>query len=481
MKKTTILFALLLSAAAAGAQEAMTLDKYLQRVESENPDIISSNYAFDAAWQKVLEMDMTYSPLLTGAFNRTDDQSGPGFGSTLATKEMKADVFSVNASKKFTTGTSVSFGYTTSKADFDLYSPMSYNGANYNSFTGYQVEPSLQVSQSLLRDFGAGLTQSGINKAKAAVRSGQYMLIYKKQQVLLRAKSAYWNLSLAREVRDFRKASLDRAEKLLKWNENKIQYDLIDKSDLLQTQAAYRLRQLNLQQAEEDLTKACRDYNQLLGLKSDTMEQELEKISDKLNTFTGLQELSSAGKRADVLSAESAFRSSEFADRETKYRAMPELSFNGSYSLNGVALDYSDAMTQVTDRDKPVLTMGLSFAVPLDFGTLRKVRKGYNNDFAAAKDSFRSAELSARNDWEQLQQNWKNVKSRLELAKQVRDIQEERVKNEQNRLERGRTTTFQLLSAQNDLDDSTLTVYRMVFEELMTHAQAELYSTKSIE
>jgi len=481
MKKTLFMFICvsLLSAGVCRA-DVITLDNYLSRVEAENPDVIAVNLSIEAAWQKVLEMDMAYSPILSGSYNRIDDRSGPGFGSTLATDEMKANALSVNASEKFKTGTNVSFGYTYTGADFSLLAPFNYNGQNYSNFSGYQVTPTLSLSQSLLRDFGASLTQAGIDKAKSAVLAGQYILLYKKQQLMLSARGAYWNLSLDREVRDFRRASLDRADKLLKWNENKKKLDLIDNSDLLQTQAAYKLRQLNLELSLEDEIKACREFNRMLGLDLDTVPDDLEKVSDKATAFANVDKLSSTGKRADVLAAEASYRSSELADKETKYRAMPELSFNASYALNGLGLSYSDAWSQVTSQDKPTYILGLAFIVPLDYKTLTKVRKGYTNDFASSKEAFKSAKTSAQNEWEQLQTTWSNVKARLELAKDIMKIQDDRVKNEQNRFERGRTTTFLLLSAENDLDDATLNVYRTVLEEIMTLAQAELYNTLPI-
>jgi outer membrane protein TolC len=87
---------------------------------------------------------------------------------------------------------------------------------------------------------------------------------------------------------------------------------------------------------------------------------------------------------------------------------------------------------------------------------------------------------SAQNDWDQLETSWVNVKSRLELAKEIMKIQDARVKAEQRKFEKGRTTTFLMLSAENDLDDAILSVYRTVFEEMMTLAQAELFNTKPI-
>ena len=482
MKKTIIklLLCIFFLAPAAGGQETLTLNKYLGLVESTNPDIRSADYSIQAAGQKAQELDMNYSPILSGAYNYTDDKSGASFGSTMATREMKATAWSVNASKKFFTGTTLTLGYTNSEAAFDLYSPISIMGNNLTNFTGYEVKPYAQVSQSLLRDFMAGITQTGIDKAKAQARSGQYMLLFKKQQLLLRARSVYWNLSLAREVVAFRQASLDRAKKLLDWNENKYKLDLVDKGDYLQTQAAYKLRQLNLQLAQEDLVKAVRDFNQMLGKQDNAVNSELEKISEEISSLDAIGALERSGKRADVLSAESTYKSAQFAEEETKYRALPELSLNGSYSSHGLALNYSDAWEQASNNRLPVYAVGLSFIVPLDYKTLNTVKAGYKNEFYSAKDTLDSTLLAEKNDWDQLQVSWKNVKSRLKLGEEIRVIQNKRVENEQDKFRRGRTTTFQLLSAENDLDDATLNVYRMVFEELMTHAQAELYNTREM-
>lgn len=479
-KSSLILLACALLAPALRGQETLTLDKYLSQVESTNPDIKAADFSMRAAGQKARELDMNYSPILAGGYNYTDDKSGSSFGSTMATKEMKANAWSVNASKKFFTGTTVTLGYTNSDAAFDLYSPITIMGNSLTNFTGYEVKPYAQVSQSLLRDFMAGITQTGIDKVKAQARSGQYMLLFKKQQLMLKARSVYWSMSLAREVVSFRQASLDRAKKLLDWNENKYKLDLVDKGDYLQTQAAYKLRQLNLQLAQEDLVKAVRDFNQMLGKQDNAPDADLEKISDKISSLDAVGALERSGKRADVLSAEATYKSAQFAEAETKYRALPELSLNGTYSSHGLALNYSDAWEQASNNKLPVYSVGLSFIVPLDFKTLNTVKTGYRNEFYSAKDTLDSALLAEKNDWEQLQTSWKNVKSRLKLAEEIRVIQNRRVENEQDKFQRGRTTTFQLLSAENDLDDATLNVYRMVFEELMTHAQAELYNTKEL-
>jgi len=80
------------AAGIAPAQEIYSLDQYLQFVETNNPDVIALNYSIQAVWQKVLEMDMAYSPVVSGSYNHVGDRSGPEFGSTLALMRTKNSV-----------------------------------------------------------------------------------------------------------------------------------------------------------------------------------------------------------------------------------------------------------------------------------------------------------------------------------------------------------------------------------------------------
>lgn len=462
----------------AYSQEVMTVEQYLEQVQSRNPEIKEVDLSIQANSQKILELEMIYSPLLTAGYNYIDDRGGAGFGSSLPLDKMTSNAWNIGASKKFKTGSNISLGYSSSDSEISLVEPTAIIGDNkISGFTGYEIKPFIRVDQSLLRDFN-GLTEVGIQKAKATARSGQYLQLFRKQQTLLSAKTAYWNLSLARDVVAFRKISLERTAKLLSWNEQKYNLDLVEEGDLLQSQAAHKLRQLNLEQAFADEIKASRDFNEMLGDSSEVVNVAVEKLADRENDYASLDTLTRFGQRADVLAARAKYESSKFADQETYYRSLPEISAFGQYSLHGLGLQYSNAWNQVANSDKPAYMLGLSLIVPLDYKTLRKVREGYKNDFNAAQQAFNRSELAAKNGWEQLLNNWSNVRTRLKLAREIQTIQEKRVANEQSRLERGRSTTFQVLTAENDLDEAILNVYRLVFEELMTSAQAELYNTK---
>jgi outer membrane protein TolC len=493
MKKTTFIFLSvlfccafqpLLAQNAAPAKGVLGLDDYLKQVGKSNPDILSANLSVDSLGKKVLEMDMIYSPIFMGNYTSIDDKSGPGYDSTLIAKELKATVWNFGLSKKWTTGSSTTLGYTNTAANLDLltpYEPFGPSGPQLYNFNGYDIKPYLRLDQSLLRDFMSRLTKAGINKAKAATRAGQYMQVFRAQQTLFKARSTYLMLSLYREVVNFRHEELSRAEDILQWTQNRVDLDLADKGDLMQVQALYRLRKLTLQLALEDEKNTCRDFNELRGASSDSAAEELEKLSGIVSSCSGITELSRSGERADVLAARASYESSEYAKTETKYRSFPEISAYGMASLHGLDLmKYSEALRQVSEQEKPAYTVGVNLIVPLDFFTLAKVRKGYDLDYQSAGETLQKAEISAKKDWEKLLVTWNNVKARLAIAQEIQLIQSDRLANEQLKFKRGRTTMFQLIGAENDLDDATLNAYRLMIEELLTYYQVELYDTKSL-
>jgi len=210
-----------------------------------------------------------------------------------------------------------------------------------------------------------------------------------------------------------------------------------------------------------------------------TAAGDLEKLADKITKYSDVASLARNGNRADVLAARASYRNAELADRETYFRSLPELSLTAMYSLNGLALNYSDAASQVDQGKQPTTTVMLSAVIPLDYWTLTKVQDGYHRDYTAAQAQLQKAELDASDKWAELVQNWTDVKSRLNLAQEIKGIQEKRLAHEQKRMQSGRSTTFNVLTAANDLDDATLNVYRMVFEELVTAAQADLFNTQA--
>ena len=483
MKKPIIFLLIFLQGAAAVfARQKMTQDEFMKMAEKNNPEIIAADRSFEALAKKSQELDTLYQPTVNASGSYSDDRSGLSFSSPFQTSDTSVTAYSIGLSQRNTYGTSLTVAYTGAITNLDLYSPMPIPGypGIYSSIGAYTIKPTLSISQSLLKDTKNGQTQANINKTKALARAGQYQQLFLRQQVLLKARTAYLNLALSREVLNFRRTSLERSGKVLEWTQRRVDLDLADKADLLEAQAGYKQRQLNLQTAQEDEIRAQRNFKEAMGSAVQTADYDLEKIVDMVLCCEPA-DLSRTGERADVLAADQQLTAATLAEREATLRVGPEVSLFGSTGFSGLALDYNAANNQAFSFEKPNYTVGLAVSMPLGYSLINTVKEGYHNDVEAAVQGLARARLSADNSWDDLATNWKNVKDRLQMARDIQDVQSKRVESEQKLFRRGRTTTFLVLNAQNDLDDAVLSVYRLIFEELITKAQAELFNTKTIQ
>jgi len=469
-----MLLALAAPVAAAEPVE-LSLDNFLSQVSEKSPALEAARQSRKGLQLKPLEIAMIYSPLFNAGYSFTDSQAEPT--SLTSPDRTKFTNWQLGLTKKWFTGTTtiLSYGMNNTRLYFPAFPPAM---AVFSSFLppsdSFDAKPTLTVSQSLLRDFMGGITDTGIAKVQHAAKAGERMTAYGEQAAMLQAEMAYWSLALARATVEFKKKSLERTTKLKDWTERRVKLNLADQADLLQTDAALRLRTLDLQMSEEDAESAARKFNLARGQEGTEVAETLPEMGPRIASLEKMPE--QTGERLDVQAARESLISAEAAADETFYRSLPDLSVFGSITENGHDTSASGAHSKAMQGDWPAWTVGATLTAPLDLFTLAKVRQGYNSDFAGAKASFKKTDMEATQDWEALKNKWAHVKARLELARDVVKLQEERMIGEQKRLENGRILTFQYLSAQDDFDSAQLTYLRLGLEKISVEAQARMYN-----
>ena len=453
----------------------LSLDSYLSQVIEKSPALESARQSRKGMDLKPLEISMIYSPLFNAGYSFVDSKTEPT--SLTSPEQTKFTNWQVGLTKKWFTGTTtiLSYGMSNTRLYFPVFPPAM---AAFSSFlppaSSYDAKPTLTVSQSLLRDFMGGITDTGIAKVKHAAKSGERMTAYGEQATILQAEMSFWSLALARATVEFKKKSLERTVKLNEWTERRVRLNLADQADLLQTNAAVQLRNLDLRMSEEDAEATARKFNSARGMDGAEVADQLPEMKPRIDEIGAAPEQS--GERLDVQAAKESLASSEAAAKETFYRSLPDLSVFGSITENGHDISASAAHAKAMKGDWPAWMVGATLTAPLDLITLAKVRKGYESDFEGAKASFRKSELEAKQDWEALKNKWNHVKARLEMAREVVKLQEARMNAEQKRLENGRILTFQYLTAQDDFDSAQLTYLRLGLEKISVEAQARMYN-----
>jgi len=470
---------LLVFASIPAQAEVLGLDAYIGQVESANHGMQASHLAAAGLRQKNAEAGAAYIPVFTADMTVSDDRSGGSVESAIQANAIQSAVWNIGLSKRFPTGTRIHAGYANTAMPLDLASPYPINAQTWSShFTAHDIKPYLRLEQSLLRDGFGQTTAAGLRRIEYAIQSAEYLEAANRQRIACNARAAYARLALCREIVRFRREGLARSAEILRWSESKVRLDLADRGDRLQALARHRQSELDLQLALDEETDARREFNHMRDWDAGAVAGTLQGLQEIL-TDSG-EELRRSGDRADVLSARAGLAGAESAAAEAQGRLGPELTAFGSVSWHGLDTEYPAAFRQVANREKPTYAAGAVLVLPLDPWTAKAVCAGYAQERRAAEARVRQAERDAAKDWQALSDQWAQAKARLAAARDVREIQERRVEHLRREFKRGRTTTFQLLSAENDRDAATLNVHRAVFEALLIRFQADLHNTPAV-
>ncbi|MDD5020677.1 MAG: TolC family protein [Endomicrobiaceae bacterium] len=455
--------------------EFLTVEQYVKKVEENNNTLKEINYQIEATTKKFKESYRAYSTYLNSNLNYTHDKTKAFYfpSSAFSNQDTAILNFDVSVNKQFKTGTLFSAGYGSSDTSIEYIVP---------KYTTTDMAPYIALEQSLMQNLNGDLTKISIAKFKASAESLIYVQTYKKQQILLNAKKTYWALSYARTVSEFRKLSLGRSKKILDWNMNRFNKDLAEKNDVLQSKALYKGRELTLKQAQDDIANASRNFNEMINISSNIVDSSVESIDNLENYFKNVTELERTdGKRADTLASMANAQSYAYAQEEKNKSIGSDLKLTGKLAFNGVDSSFSEAFSEMTKLQYPSWTLGLSYSVPLDFSLQKSVNEGFAADIQAAKKQAEQADLTEKNDWIQLNTNWKNALEKYEIAKEINQIQQERNIEEQKLLKRGRSTTFEMIQSEDDLDNAVLTQYQMSMDLIFILLESQmLYNTQTI-
>jgi outer membrane protein TolC len=431
-----------------GEPELLTYGNFLNEVEKNNNELKSLQLKIDAEEGKIAEEERVYSYRL----------SVGGKGNLQSGKSKVLATYDTSISKMVPTGTQISLGLGTVEG---------------KCVSIENAVPFMKIDQSLLRDIGGRCTKANIAKAKTRTKSVVYLLKYDKQKILLNAKLAYWNLSYAKTVVEFRKMSLERAKKILKWNKKRFDMDLTEKADLLQSQSAVKLKELSLKLAYEDESRARMAFNQFLNIEDGKIKYDVERFKDKKNNSNGHNTLNKKNTRMDVLAALEKVQESYYDKVSSKNRMGQDLIFNAGFAVNG--LFYGEHFSFRSNRDKLSLSIGLRYTLPLDFQLRKIINQGYNAAEIASQRSADFAVLKEKNEWLQLTNDWTNAKMRFDLALEIENVQQQRHEEGKSLLRRGRSTTHLVLQIEQDLDDATLSVLQSIFELIKIREQVETF------
>jgi outer membrane protein TolC len=300
--------------------------------------------------------------------------------------------------------------------------------------------------------------------------------------IVYNVESAYWNLVYSIENLKVRQQSVDLAKDLLETNKRSVEVGTLAPMDILSAQAEVATREADLIQAEAQVQSS----QDALAVLINMPEKEQEALGaivpldspSYTEQKTNLEEALAAALqyRPDLETSKLGISADELSLKYTKNQLLPDLNLSASYAGSGVSgtqILYEGSPLQgivigtVPGNMSGAIRDALRFLYP-NWSVGVTLNVPFSNLFSRA--SFTQAKLNLRQSMLQLenqqQQVFLEIKNgvrnidanfkRIAAYKVARELAEQKLTAEQEKLRVGQSTNYNVLLFQRDLANARI-------------------------
>ncbi len=452
------------------APRAMSLEDCIQEALQHNLDIQVERYAPQISLYNLRGAYAGYDPLLNISGQHDRNVSGPELmpASTSDQNSFKSDL-----------GGSLPWGL---QYDFSGNVSEQYGFSFPTNFDNSGGSIGVQLTQPLLKNFWIDSTRLTIHVAKNRLNYSEQALRLQVINSVTAVENAYYELIYAQENVKVQQEALVLAQTQLDQDQQRVQIGTLAQLDVQQDEAQVAQSRASLIAAQSTLNT---DQNTLKNLITDAYSRWHDLDIQPTATITNapfqlfdLQDSWSKGmsKRPDLLQARLDVEKQGIQLKFDRNQLFPELDLTGTYGFNGTGREFSDALNQYHEGDRPFYSYGAQLSVPLSNAKARNTAK---SDKATLQQLLLTLKQFEQNVMVQIDNAIKNAQSAHEsvgATRQARIYAEAALDAEQKKYAVGKSTTFTVLQLQNTLTADRGQEIRSLanyYEAIVNLAQAE--------
>lgn len=439
----------------------------------QSPDLARARIDLDAARAQLTRTEGSEDTHL-GAQAQIGVVSAPA---TDPTGDSDSELVTATASRALSTGGTLSI--TASGERESTVGTALVNGTPVPTvFSRYSAGLGLRLVQPVLRGAGATAFEAPIRQAArqrdAAALTGEA----RARDLLVSLAQAYWQVAFAWRQLEVRNASLDLAQQQLAYTEGAIRAEKVPRSELLAVQQAIATRKQDVLAGEQELYERSLALRQLAGLeigpdaiavRTEPLPARIEASEPAIDAVVRAAFAHSAELAALVATRQAAEIAAAAADNAARSR----LDLDVAAGPLGVDRSASGALSSAIHHP------GLSILARLtaDHAIEQRTERGGQ---AAARAAVQSARLAEREAQARLAvratravQRARAAIASVALGDQAIDLAEQNVTAEQKRFELGKSTNFDVLRRQEELEQARLRQASAVADYLAARADLD--------
>jgi outer membrane protein TolC len=317
-----------------------------------------------------------------------------------------------------------------------------------------------QLVQPLLRNLGPSVARAPRYEAEARRDAAALDREVRARELVRAIVDAYWRVALAHAELEIRKAALATAEQQAKYTEGSIRIGKIPKSELLAVDQVIATRKQDVLAAELDVTERSLELRRLAGLEigPDAIEVVTSPLpTPKPEPIDAHGEIARALAHSPVIAqAESGQEAESARTSAAESQLLPQLDLGLSAGPLGIGGTLSSSLGSLQSSDG--YQVGVSVSSSYAFG--RNDEHGGARQARArlykAKVDVRDAKAAIAADTARTVQLAKSAAASIELGDQAVDLATQNVEAEIHRFEDRKSTNFDVLRRQDELQAAKL-------------------------
>jgi outer membrane protein TolC len=349
----------------------------------------------------------------------------------------------------------------------------------------------MNFSQPLLRNFGRDISRRDIIVARNNLDVSTNQFKKNIMDVIYSVEDAYWNLVYTIETLKVRQQSLDLARDLLEKNRRSVEIGTMAPIEVLSAQAEVATREADILQAEAQVKSAEDRLKALRNIINDKDKEGAVIVPADTPTFQErtmtLDEAvaTALARRPDLEATRIGLDTERFNVSYARNQLLPDLSLSAGYWSPGISGDrilyqggnplsgiivgvipggFSDALKDALGFRYENWSLSLSLSVPLSNVLSRAA-------YAQAKIGFEQAALNLQSQEQQILVEIRNaVRSldtdykRVQAYKVARELAEQKLAAEEEKLRVGLSTNFLVLTYQRELANARTSELKAIID-----------------
>lgn len=349
----------------------------------------------------------------------------------------------------------------------------------YNAELGLRLNvPIMGTNPATGASAGRTATTARLVLAQGNLEISNETLRTEAHRIMEEVENAYWNVLANQRALDSRKLALKRAEDLLELNKKKVEVGTLAPIEITEAEAGVASNEEQVIIAETDLANAEDELRRLLAIPDDDPLWGMKIVPTDRPDFSkrriDLDEaiVAATANRPELRVARQQLSNDELSERVARKRLRPFVGASATLSPEGNNFEtiipdagdpfqvtegtFDEAMSEIPDFDNYTWSVGLNVNYTIG-------NRAAKSNYAIASLNRQKSEIDVRNQEQlirvEVRRSVRAVDSgikRVEAATKNVELQEKKLEAEQKKFDNGMSTSFEVLTFQNDLADAEL-------------------------